>query len=52
MYGDELSFKEGDQIEILSTDDPNWYRGKLKGRFGFVPSNYLSDFQPDKRASV
>jgi len=38
---DELEIFEGTEIEILSTADPNWFRGCYEGREGYVPSNYL-----------
>ncbi|KAE9556364.1 hypothetical protein FO519_000404 [Halicephalobus sp. NKZ332] len=39
---DELSFKRGDRIKVLSKDeDPYWFKAELNGIEGFVPSNYL-----------
>ncbi|KAJ5775447.1 uncharacterized protein N7511_000458 [Penicillium nucicola] len=41
--GDDLVFREGDQIRIVqksnSTDD--WWEGELRGRKGFFPANYV-----------
>ncbi|XP_060774801.1 GRB2-related adapter protein 2b [Neoarius graeffei] len=37
---DELSFKKGDKIKILGTQD-NWYRAERHGLHGFVPRNYI-----------
>ncbi|OCT83102.1 GRB2-related adapter protein [Xenopus laevis] len=37
---DELSFKKGDVLKILGSDD-NWYKSELHGSEGFVPKNYV-----------
>uniref|UniRef100_F6W7P5 GRB2-related adaptor protein 2 n=1 Tax=Xenopus tropicalis TaxID=8364 RepID=F6W7P5_XENTR len=37
---DELSFKKGDVLKILSSDD-NWYKSELNGSEGYVPKNYV-----------
>jgi hypothetical protein len=39
----ELSFKEGDIIDILSKDPSGWWKGKLGAQIGLVPSNYLQE---------
>jgi len=40
---DELSFDEGDLLYILdSTSDPSWWRVRIKGKEGMVPSNLVS----------
>ncbi|XP_033123994.1 unconventional myosin-Ie-like [Anneissia japonica] len=38
---DELTFNTGDVFYILKEDDSGWWRGKLKGREGLFPSNYI-----------
>ncbi|EPZ36842.1 SLA1 and SHD1 interacting domain-containing protein [Rozella allomycis CSF55] len=38
---EELSFREGDLVTIYDTRDDNWWIACLKGRFGFVPANYV-----------
>ncbi|XP_002731591.2 mitogen-activated protein kinase kinase kinase 9-like [Saccoglossus kowalevskii] len=43
---DELSFRQGDLIEVLSRDykisgDDGWWTGKLKEKIGVFPSNYV-----------
>uniref|UniRef100_A0AC34QTH3 GRB2 n=1 Tax=Panagrolaimus sp. JU765 TaxID=591449 RepID=A0AC34QTH3_9BILA len=39
---DELTFKRGDKIKILSKeDDPFWFKAEMNGIEGFVPKNYL-----------
>lgn len=40
---DELSFKKGNILKILSTfDDKNWYKAELNGKEGYVPHNYIT----------
>jgi len=38
----ELSFKEGDVIEILSKSENGWWFGQLSGKQGLFPSNYVT----------
>ena len=44
----DLSFHSGDVIEIISETNPDWWTGKLKGRQGLFPSNYVERL-PDVR---
>ncbi|KAJ3038615.1 Unconventional myosin-Ie [Rhizophlyctis rosea] len=37
---DELSFKAGDIIAIVSKEDEGWWTGTVKGRKGLFPANY------------
>ncbi|XP_075429853.1 GRB2-related adapter protein 2 isoform X1 [Ascaphus truei] len=37
---DELSFRKGDVLKILSSDD-NWYKAELQSCEGYVPKNYV-----------
>ena len=41
--GEELSINEGDTITIISTDSADWWYGELRGKRGFVPSNYVKE---------
>ena len=41
--GEELSINEGDMIAIISTDSADWWYGELRGKRGFVPSNYVKE---------
>ncbi|XP_046402866.1 unconventional myosin-Ie-like [Ischnura elegans] len=38
---DELSFMEGDIIEIVKEHDGGWWQGRLKGSEGLIPANYV-----------
>ncbi|GBB93569.1 hypothetical protein RclHR1_00220003 [Rhizophagus clarus] len=42
----DLSFKKGDKIEVITrTADVNeWWKGKLNGRIGDFPGNYVEDW--------
>ena len=41
---DELSFKKGEHLKILSTkEDDNWWKARNKnGRVGLIPGNYVT----------
>ena len=41
---DDLSFKKGDLMYIISTDEGDWWFAYLKdsGEEGYVPSNFLA----------
>ncbi|XP_068136304.1 CD2-associated protein isoform X2 [Hyperolius riggenbachi] len=41
---DELSFKEGDVIQLISKDtgDPGWWKGELNGKEGVFPDNFAA----------
>ncbi|XP_056331104.1 myosin IEb [Danio aesculapii] len=38
---DELSFQQDDIIEILSEDPSGWWQGRLRGKEGMFPGNYV-----------
>ena len=42
-YADDLSFKAGDIITVLSqeTDDEGWWKGKINKETGVFPSNHV-----------
>ncbi|CEP17300.1 hypothetical protein [Parasitella parasitica] len=41
---EELSFEEGDEMDLLEKDDPDWYLVRLNdGQIGLAPSNYVQD---------
>ncbi|KAJ8263902.1 hypothetical protein GJAV_G00142890 [Gymnothorax javanicus] len=39
---DELAFSVGDVIEVLDRSDPSWWKGRLRGRTGLFPNNYVT----------
>lgn len=38
---DELSFSEGQLINVLDKVDPGWWEGELNGVTGLFPANYV-----------
>ena len=38
---DELTFKAGDSIEVLETSDDGWWKGRINGKEGLFPVNYV-----------
>lgn len=46
---DELSFKDGDRIEILEFVNNDWIRGSLHKKEGIFPAAFVSveEFSPD-----
>lgn len=38
---DELGISEGDTIEILKEDQSGWWLGRLRGKEGLFPANYV-----------
>ncbi|XP_075454611.1 CD2-associated protein isoform X3 [Ascaphus truei] len=50
---DELSFKEGDTIQLISKDtgDPGWWKGECNGKEGVFPDNFaaiIQDYEKEK----
>lgn len=37
----DLSFSPGDIIEIVAEDNEDWWKGRINGREGLFPSNYV-----------
>jgi len=37
----ELSFKQGDMLQITEQDESGWWYAELNGKSGFVPKNYV-----------
>lgn len=44
---DDLSFKKGDLMYIISTDEGDWWfaRSKDSGKEGYIPSNYVAEYK-------
>ena len=44
---DGLSFKKGDLVYIINTDDRDWWFVKSKdtGQEGYIPSNYVAEYK-------
>ncbi|XP_026213711.1 GRB2-related adapter protein 2a [Anabas testudineus] len=42
---DELSFRKGDTLKIISPQD-DWYKAEMNGHEGFVPQNYIEMLTP------
>ncbi len=44
---DDLSFKKGDLMYIISTEEGDWWfaRSKDNGREGYIPSNYVAEWK-------
>ena len=40
-HDDELELKLDDQVEFLSEVEDGWWKGKLRGRVGVFPSNFV-----------
>jgi len=43
---DDFSFKKGDLMYIINNDDDDWWLARVKhsGQEGYIPSNYVVDF--------
>lgn len=45
---DELTFKEGEIINVINQIDGGWWEGqKINGEVGWFPSNYVREFSDD-----
>ena len=45
---DDLSFRKGDLMYVISMDNEGWWFGRSKdtGREGYIPSNYVVQWDP------
>lgn len=46
---DELALVPQDSIEFLGEVEEGWWRGRLKGRVGVFPSNFVSPPAPEEQ---
>ena len=46
---EDLSFKKGDLLYILNTDDGDWWyaRAKHSGQEGYIPSSYVGEYNSE-----
>lgn len=44
---DDLSFKKGDLLYIINTDEGDWWfaRSKTTGHEGYIPNNYVAEYK-------
>ena len=44
---DDLSFKKGDLLYIINTDEGDWWyaRSKHTNQEGYIPNNYVAEFK-------
>ena len=44
---DDLSFKKGDLLYIISTDEGDWWfaQSMTTGKEGYIPSNYVAEWK-------
>lgn len=44
---DDLSFKKGDLLYVINTDEGDWWfaRSKSTGQEGYIPNNYVAEYR-------
>ena len=44
---DDLSFRKGDLLYVISVDEGDWWfaRSKDSGKEGYIPSNYVAEWK-------
>ena len=47
LMDEHLSFKKGDLMYIINTEDEDWWYAQLKdtGTEGYIPSNYVAKWK-------
>ncbi|XP_047127425.1 SH3 domain-containing kinase-binding protein 1 isoform X2 [Hydra vulgaris] len=48
---DELALEVGEIVEILDDSDDGWWKGKLNGKVGMFPSNFVEIFKEEIKTS-
>lgn len=44
LEDNELPFKEGDIIQLLKSEDENWWAGRIGDREGYFPASYVKSY--------
>lgn len=44
---DELTFKQGDVITVISKTHPDWWNGELDGAQGIFPANFVGPYKSE-----
>lgn len=44
---EDLSFRKGEQLQILNNQDGDWWQARSlqTGREGYIPSNYVAEYK-------
>ena len=44
---EDLSFRKGEQLQILNNTDGDWWQARSlqTGREGYIPSNYVAEYK-------
>lgn len=54
IHEDELKLNVGDIITVVGEEEEGWWRGKLNGKAGVFPSNFIEEIilppKPSSRA--
>ena len=49
---DELALQVGEIVEILEDNDEGWWKGKLNGKIGVFPSNFVEIIKEETKSSL
>ncbi|UJR09892.1 hypothetical protein I4U23_014114 [Adineta vaga] len=52
LHDDELSIKPNDIINVTRTAEEGWYEGRLNGKIGLFPSNYVTRIHDDSKTKT
>ena len=52
QHTDELTIRVGDVVTDLAPTEPGWMRGKLRGKVGVFPDNFVKVGRRRRHASV
>lgn len=47
---DEIALEKGDRVYVLEKEGDGWWKGKVKHKTGWFPSNYVEIINPDNQA--